>query len=158
MTTLFVTKTPLLWSALLWLLLLSACSTPGPMGKAGFDESFARTIEIEETLEHYVRCHVNAGTYMEGEMALFAVHKGVLVVTDKRLIFAQWNSDEHYYQPQMWIHYKDIKRLKKQNDTLLQYIAIEGPDNSKNTYNLPGNDVEIIYKKIMDQIKSTGRK
>jgi len=85
-------------------------------------------------------------------MASIPVHEGVLVMTDHRLIFSQWNDMEQRYQPLIWILYKDIKKIKKQNDSLLKFVAIEGPGGSKNSYHMPGNDVDIIYTKIRERV------
>ena len=140
------------WLLLVSLTLISGCTSFGPKGTENFDHTFSRTIEPEELLEHYTRCNVYAGTYMEGEMASVPVFEGMLVVTDHRLIFTQWDKSEQRYKPLIWIQYKDIKKAKKQNDSLLQYVAIVGPDNSKNTYHIPGQDVEWVYQKIREQV------
>ncbi len=133
---------------------LSGCSSLGPVGAPGFDEEFSRTIVPGEQLEHYAPCNLYAGTYMDGKPYTVPVYDGVLVVTDQRIIFTQWDESEKYYKPLIWIKYGDIRRVKKQHDSLLRYVAVEGHDMSKNAYHMMGPSVDLVYEKIRESIKT----
>ncbi len=143
---------------ILALSILVGCSSFEPKGSTHFDESFSKSLDPVETLLHFANCNLTAGTYMEGEMTLYSTYEGVLLITDHRVMFTQWNEAEEYYEPLIWILYPDIARIKKHNDILLRYIAIEGPEKSKNTYNLSEADVKKIYKIIMKYIANNHQK
>ncbi|MCF6217484.1 MAG: hypothetical protein L3J62_01065 [Gammaproteobacteria bacterium] len=139
---------------LVLLLILSGCTSLGPVGAPGFDDEFSRTIAPGEQLEHYAPCYLYAGTYMDGKPFTVPVYEGVLVMTDQRIIFTQWDASEKYYKPRVWIKLSDIRRVKKQHDSLLRYVAVEGRDMSRNAYHMMGPSVDLVYEKIRASVKS----
>lgn len=138
-----------------YLLVLAGCSTLGPIESPNFDAAFSRTLEAEEQLIYFAKCDANADTYMENEIVSTLVYTGVLLLSNKRLIFTQWSKKEQRYIPLAWIQYADIKNLKKKNTPLIQYVAVRGVDESKNAYFMTEQDVDQVYEILRDQIKKS---
>ena len=150
------------WLLLVSLTLISGCTSFGPKGTENFDHTFSRTIEPEELLEHYTRCNVYAGTYMEGEMASVPVFEGMLVVTDHRLIFTQWDKSEQRYKPLIWIQYKDIKKAigltgkiskLSKNSLLIEVLSENQLTKLKNIKKVEGHVVTVQPYKTLNFVK-----
>ena len=135
------------------ILLLVGCTSFEPIGSRNFDSSFSRTLVQGERLHYYAHCDLHVGTYMENEIASIPVYEGVLLLTNTRAIFTQWDSKEDRYKPMAWILYSDIKKIKKKNSILIRYIAIMGADDSKNAYFMSENDVTEVYDLMRNMIK-----
>lgn len=143
-------------SYLKWLLILgvlSGCTTPGPIGTPRFDPHYRQTLEQGEVMLFSAQSELIAGTYMEGEMETYPSYNGVLLLTDQRLLFGIWNETQKRYEPLIWTTYSHIAQVKKQNNTLLQYIAMIATDDSKFTYMLSRKNVDQAHRVLLDQIR-----
>lgn len=146
-----------IWLSLLMLLctsiLLSGCKSYGPIGTPDFDPGYSRTLQENERMLFATRAELLQGTYMEEEHELFQSYRGVLLLTNERMLFAEWNEQQRRYKPAVWTGYSDIAKVKKHNNILLQYIAIIATDGSKFTYMLGTSNVDEAYGILMEQIQ-----
>lgn len=140
---------PLVLISVLW---LAACAGPGPIGTPNFDPSYRRTLEQGESLVFSASSVLVAGTYMEGEVASYPSYQGVLLLTDRRLLFAQWNGQQRRYEPLIWTDYADFTRVKRHNTALLRYVAMTATDGNKFAYMLSKDDVEPAYETLLARI------
>jgi hypothetical protein len=145
------------WLGLLMLLcapvLLSGCKNYGPIGTPNFDPTYSRTLEENEQLLFSAQTELVDGTYMEGEEKSYPSYDGVLLLTNKRMLFALWNENQQRYEPSIWTGYPYIAQVKMHNNILLQYIAIVATDGSKFTYMLAKKSVDSAYAILMEQIQ-----
>lgn len=133
--------------------LLSGCAGSGPIGTPHFDPTYSSTLEKEEQLLFSTLTELVVGTYMEAEIKSYPSYRGVLLLTSKRMLFAQWNEKQKRYEPLIWTAYSDIAQVKWFNNILLQYIAIIATDGSKFTYMLDRKDVDPAYAVLRGQIQ-----
>ena len=147
------------WLGLLILLcaavLLSGCKSYGPIGTPNFDPTYSRTLEKNEQLLFSAPTELMMGTYMEGEEELFPLNRGVLLLTNERMLFAAWNEKQQRYEPSIWTGYPYIAQVKMHNNLLLQYIAIVAADGSKFTYMLGMKSVDPAYAILIEQIQNS---
>jgi hypothetical protein len=134
------------------ILLLSGCSSYGPIGTPDFDPTYSRTLDDDEQLLFSSPTELVDGTFMEGEMAGYASYEGVLLLTDKRVLFAEWNKKQQRYEPALWTGYANIAQLKMHNNILMQYIAIVATDGSKFSFMLGKQSVDPAYAILMKHI------
>lgn len=137
---------------LMMALMLGACASPGPMGTPTFDPSYRRTLEQGEVLLFSASAVLVAGTYMEGEVASYPSYQGALLLTDRRLLFAQWDGKQKRYEPLIWTAYADFARVKRHNTALLRYVAMTATDGNKFAYMLSKDDVEPAYETLLARI------
>jgi len=144
------------WPGLLILLavfiLLPGCKNYGPIGTAGFDPTYSRTLEKNERLLFSTNTNLVDGTYMEGEEEAYPYFSGVLLLTEERMLFAMWNEKQQRYEPSFWTGYLHIAQVKMHNNILLQYIAIVAKDGRKFTYMLNRDSVDPAYAILMERI------
>ena len=133
-------------------LMLAACKSYGPIGTPDFDPTYGRTLEKNEQLLFSSWAELVDGTFMEGEMAAHPSYEGVLLLTDKRVLFAVWNDKQQRYRPALWTDYSGIAQLKMHNNNLLQYIAIVAADGSKFSFMLGKQTVDAAYAVLMEHI------
>jgi hypothetical protein len=133
-------------------LLLPGCKSYGPMGTSNFDPTYSRTLEKNEQLLFSSWTELIDGTFMQGELAAYPSYEGVLLLTDKRVLFAVWNKRQQRYEPALWTSYTDIMQLKMHNNILLQYIAIVAADGSKFSFMLGKQSVDPAYSILMQHI------
>lgn len=134
-------------------LLLHGCKSYGPIGTPNFDSTFSRTLEKNEQLLFSAQTDLVAGTYMEREEKLLPMRSGMLLLTDRRMMFTSWNESQQRYEPEIWTGYSSIARVKMHNNILLKYIAIIATDGSKFTYMLNSKTVEQANTVLMEQIQ-----
>jgi hypothetical protein len=134
-------------------LALSGCKSYGPVGAPDFDPTYSLTLEKNEQLLFSSWTEFVDGTYMEGEEEPRTSYIGVILLTDKRMMFAQWNENQHRYEPLIWTGYPYIAQVKMHNNILLQYIAIVATDGSKFTYMLDKQSVDTAYEILMEKIR-----
>lgn len=134
-------------------LLLHGCKSYGPIGAPDFDPTFSRTLEKNEKLLFSAQTDLVAGTYMEKEEKLLPMKGGMLLLTDRRMMFASWNGNQKRYEPEIWTDYPFISRVKMHNNVLLKYIAIIATDGSKFTYMLNSKTIEQANSILMEQIQ-----
>ena len=137
----------------LTILLISGCATRGPIGSELFDPTFQGVIEPDEKILFFAPSRIRIGSFMEGKMRSFPEAPGILIMTQQRWLFVVWKDRKRNYEPLGWISYGDIKRVKKHNNILLQYIALMGSDGSKNTYVLSPENTEKAHALLVEQIK-----
>lgn len=135
------------------ILLLQGCKSYGPIGTPDFDPTFSRTLEKNEQLLYSAQTNLVAGTFMEAEEKLYPVKSGMLLLTDKRMMFTFWNEKQRRYEPDIWMSYPAIGRVKMHNNILLKYIAIITTDGSKFTYMLNSKTVEQAHSVLLEQIQ-----
>jgi hypothetical protein len=133
-------------------ILLSGCKSYGPIGSPNFDPTYSRTLEKNEQLLFSSWAELIDGTFMEGELEAYPSYEGVLLLTDKRVLFAVWNKRQQRYEPALWSGYPDIAQLKMHNNNLLQYIAIVSEDGSKFSFMLGKQSVDSAYAVLMAHI------
>jgi hypothetical protein len=133
-------------------ILLSGCSSYGPIGTPDFDPAYSRTLDKNEQLLFSSPTELVDGTFMEGEMAGYPSYEGVLLLTDKRVLFAAWNKKQQRYEPALWTGYANIAQLKMHNNILMQYIAIVAMDGSKFSFMLGKQSVDPAYAILMEHI------
>lgn len=136
-------------------LLLPGCKSYGPIGTPNFDPTFSRSLEKNEQLLFSAQTDLIAGTYMEREEKLLPMKGGMLLLTDRRMVFASWNEKQQRYEPEIWTGYPFIARAKMHNNVLLKYIAIIATDGSKFTYMLNSKTVEQANSVLMEQIQKS---
>ncbi len=136
-------------------LLLHGCKSYGPIGTPDFDPTFSRTLEKNEQLLFSAQTDLAAGTYMEKEEKLLPMKGGMLLLTDRRMMFASWNEKQQRYEPEIWTAYPFITRVKMHNNILLKYIAIITAEGSKFTYMLNSKTVEPANSVLMEQIQKS---
>jgi hypothetical protein len=90
---------------------------------------------------------------MEGEEEPHLSFDGVLLLTNERMLFVQWNEQQQRYEPSVWTGYPYIAQVKMHNNILLQYIAIIATDGSKFTYMLGKKSVDSAYAILMENIQ-----
>lgn len=134
-------------------LLLHGCKSYGPVGAPNFDPTFSRALEKNEQLLFSAQTDLVAGTFMEREEKLLPMKSGILLLTDRRMMFASWNENQKRYEPEIWAGYPFIARVKMHNNVLLKYIAIITKDGSKYTYMLNSKTVEQANSVLMEQIQ-----
>jgi hypothetical protein len=133
-------------------ILLSGCSSYGPIGTPDFDPTYSRTLDKNEQLLFSSPAELVDGTFMEGEMAAYSSYEGMLLLTDKRVLFAVWNKKQQRYEPALWTGYPDIAQLKMHNNILLQYIAIVATDGKKFSFMLGKQSVDPAYAILLEHI------
>jgi hypothetical protein len=131
-------------------ILLAGCKSYGPIGASNFDPTYSRTLENNEQLQFSSWAELVDGTFMEGEMALYPTYEGVLLLTDKRVLFAIWNTKQQRYEPVLWTGYSGIAQLKMHNNNLMQYIAIVAEDGSKFSFMLGKHNVDSAYAVLLE--------
>jgi hypothetical protein len=129
--------------------LLTGCKSYGPIGTANFDPTYSRTLEKNEQLLFSSWTELIDGTFMEGELVAYPSYEGVLLLTDKRVLFAVWNKKQQRYEPALWAVYSSIVQYKMHNNNLLQYIAIAAADGSKFSFMLGRQSVDSAYAVLM---------
>jgi len=140
------------------LALTVGCTTPaGPIGSEGFNPEFPQSVKSGEEILFYGRSEFLKGTFAEDELARQRATEGVLVLTDKRIIFARWNDTIERYKTSYWQHYFDSWKLKKHNSALLQYVAITNRNGSKNTFFLTRENIEKAYAIIANKGSMQGQ-
>ena len=132
--------------------LLSGCKSYGPIGTPDFDPTYSRTLDANEQLLFSSWTELIDGTFMNGELEAYPSYEGVLLLTDKRVLFAVWNKKQQRYEPALWTGYPDIMQLKMHNNNLLQYIAIVVADGSKFSFMLGKQSVDSAYGVLMEHI------
>lgn len=136
--------------------LISGCHSYGPIGSPNFDPAYSRTLEINERLLFTTPVGLVTGTYMEGEEdESFPAFTGMLLLTDQRVLFAQWNGKQQRYEPTIWTGYPYIAQVKMHNNVLLQYIAVAATDGSKMTYMLDKSSVESAYAILLEHVQKS---
>ena len=144
------------WTSLLILicvaLLLSGCKSYGPIGAPDFDPTYKRTLEKNERLLFSSWTELVDGTYMEGEQEDRKSYEGVMLLTNDRIMFAQWNVKQQRYDPAVWTGYANIAQTKMHNNILMQYIAIATTDGTKFTFMLDPKSVESANAILLDKI------
>ena len=147
------------WTSLLILicvaLLLSGCKSYGPIGAPDFDPTYKRTLEKNERLLFSSWTELVDGTYMEGEQEARKSYDGVMLLTNDRIMFAQWNVKQQRYEPAVWTDYANIAQTKMHNNILMQYIAIATTDGTKFTFMLDTKSVDFAYAILMENIKKS---
>ena len=147
------------WPVLLILLCaaisLSGCKSYGPIGTPDFDPTYSRTLEKNEQLLFSAPAELVNGTYMEGEEESYPSYRGMLLLTNERMLFVLWNEKQQRYEPLIWTGYTYIAQVKMHNNILLQYIAIVATDGSKITYMLDKTSVDPAYAILMEQIQNS---
>ena len=147
----------LLWQNLLIVLcaalLLSGCKSYGPIGAPDFDPTYKRTLEKNEQLLFSSWTELVDGTYMEGEQEARKSYDGVMLLTNDRIMFAQWNVKQQRYEPAVWTGYANIAQTKMHNNILMQYIAIATTDGIKFTFMLDTKSVEAANAILLEKIK-----
>jgi hypothetical protein len=145
------------WVSLLILIgvTLSGCKSYGPLGAPDFDPTYKRTLEKNEQLLFSSWTELVDGTYMEGEQEDRKSYEGVMLLTNERILFAQWNEKHQRYEPAIWTGYSNIARVKMHNNILMQYIAIMAKDGTKFTFMLGTKSVESASPILMEQIGKT---
>ena len=133
-------------------MLLPGCKSYGPIGTANFDPTYSRTLENNEQLLFSSWAELIDGTFMNGELEAYPSYEGVLLLTDKRVLFAVWNRKQERYEPALWTGYSNIMQLKMHNNNLLQYIAIVAEDGSKFSFMLGKQSVDSAYDVLMEHI------
>jgi hypothetical protein len=133
-------------------MLLSGCKSYGPIGTPNFDSTYSRTLETNEQLLFSSWAELIDGTFMEGELDAYPSYEGVLLLTDKRVLFAVWNKKQQRYEPALWTGYPSIAQLKMHNNIMLQYIAIVAADGSKFSLMLGKQSVDSAYAILMEHI------
>jgi hypothetical protein len=133
-------------------LLLSGCKSYGPLGAPDFDPTFARTLEKNEQLLFSSWAELVDGTYMEGEQEARTSYEGVMLLTNDRIMFGQWNVKQQRYEPAVWTGYADIAKTKMHNNILMQYIAIATTDGTKFTFMLDPKSVEAANAILLEKI------
>jgi hypothetical protein len=133
-------------------ILLTGCKSYGPIGAPDFDPTYSRTLENDEQLLFSSWAELVDGTFMEGEMAQYPSYEGVLLLTDKRVLFAEWNAKQQRYVPALWTGYSGIAQLKMHNNILMQYIAIVAEDGSKFSFMLGRQSVDSAYAVLLEHI------
>jgi hypothetical protein len=131
-------------------MLLSGCKSYGPIGAPDFDPTYSRTLEKNEQLLFSSWTELVDGTFMEGELEAYPSYEGVLLLTDKRMLFAVWNKKQQRYEPALWTGYPNIVQLKMHNNNLLQYIAVVADDGSKFSFMLGKQSVDPAYAIVME--------
>jgi hypothetical protein len=131
---------------------LSGCKSYGPIGAPDFDPTYSRSLEKNEQLLFSSWTELIDGTFMEGELEAYPSYEGVLLLTDKRVLFAVWNQKQQRYEPALWTGYPGIAQLKMHNNNLLQYIAIVAQDGSKFSFMLGKQSVDPAYAILMEHI------
>jgi len=131
-------------------MLLSGCKSYGPIGAPDFDPTYSRTLEKNEQLLFSSWTELVDGTFMEGELEAYPSYEGVLLLTDKRMLFAVWNKKQQRYEPALWTGYPNIVHLKMHNNNLLQYIAVVADDGSKFSFMLGKQSVDPAYAIVME--------
>lgn len=133
-------------------MLLPGCKSYGPIGTPDFDPAYSRTLEKNEQLLFSSWAELVDGTFMEGELEAYSSYEGVLLLTDKRVLFAVWNKRQQRYEPALWSGYTGIAQLKMHNTNLMQYIAIVATDGSKFSFMLGKQSVDSAYAILMEHI------
>jgi hypothetical protein len=133
-------------------LLLSGCKSYGPLGAPDFDPTFKRTLEKNEQLVFSSWTELVDGTYMEGEQEDRKSYEGVMLLTNERIMFGQWNVKQQRYEPAVWTAYADIAKTKMHNNILMQYIAIVTTDGTKFTFMLDPKSVEAANAILLEKI------
>jgi hypothetical protein len=145
-----------LWQNLLIVLctalLLSGCKSYGPIGTPDFDPTYKRTLENNEKLLFSSWAELVDGTYMDGEQEDRKSYEGVMLLTNERILFGQWNVKQQRYEPAVWTDYANITQTKMHNNILMQYIAIVTTDGTKFTFMLNPKSVESGFPILMEQI------
>lgn len=131
-------------------MLLAGCKSYGPIGAPDFDPTYSRTLEKNEQLLFSSWTELVDGTFMEGELEAYPSYEGVLLLTDKRMLFAVWNKKQQRYEPALWTGYPNIVQLKMHNNNLLQYIAVIADDGSKFSFMLGKQSVDPAYAIVME--------
>lgn len=129
-----------------------SCKSYGPIGTSNFDSTYSRTLETNEQLLFSSWAELVDGTFMEGELEAYPSYEGVLLLTDKRVLFAVWNKKQQRYEPALWTDYPNIAQLKMHNNIMLQYIAIVAEDGSKFSFMLGKQSVDSAYAILMEHI------
>ena len=142
------------WVSLLILigLTLSGCKSYGPLGAPDFDPTFKRTLEKNEQLLFSSWTDLVDGTYMEGEQEDRKSYEGVMLLTNERILFGQWNVKQQRYVPAIWTDYANIAQTKMHNNILMQYIAIVTTDGTKFTFMLDTKSVEAGNAILLEKI------
>lgn len=142
------------WVSLLILIgvTLSGCKSYGPLGAPDFDPTYKRTLEKNEQLLFSSWTELVDGTYMEGEQEARTSYEGVMLLTNDRIMFGQWNVKRQRYEPAVWTGYADIAKTKMHNNILLQYIAIATTDGTKFTFMLDPKSVEAANAILLEKI------
>jgi hypothetical protein len=135
--------------------LLTGCKSYGPIGAPDFDSSYSRTLEKNEQLLFSSWTELVDGTYMEAEQEARASYEGVMLLTNERILFAQWNEKQQRYEATVWASYPDIAQTKMHNNILMQYIALRAKDDTKFTFMLDKKSVESAYAILMEQIRKS---
>jgi hypothetical protein len=135
--------------------LLTGCKSYGPIGAPDFDSSYSRTLEKNEQLLFSSWTELVDGTYMEAEQEARASYEGVMLLTNERILFAQWNEKQQRYEPAVWTRYPGIAQTKMHNNILMQYIAIRAKDDTKFTFMLGTKSVGVAFPILMKQIGKT---
>ena len=130
--------------------LMAGCESYGPIGAANFDPTYSRTLETNEQLLFSSQTELIDGTFMEGELVAYPSYQGVLLLTDKRVLFAVWNKKQQRYEPALWTAYSSIMQYKMHNNNLLQYIAIAANDGSKFSFMLGRHNVDSAYAVLLE--------
>ena len=133
-------------------MLLPGCTSYGPIGTPNFDPTYGRTLEKNEQLLFSSWTELIDGTFMNGELEAYPSYEGVLLLTDRRVLFAVWNQKQQRYEPALWTGYDGIAQLKMHNNILLQYIAIVAADGSKFSFMLGKQSVDSAYGVLMGHI------
>ncbi|MEO8343266.1 MAG: hypothetical protein ABI536_05550 [Gallionella sp.] len=135
--------------------LLTGCKSYGPLGAPDFDPTYSRTLEKNEQLLFSSWTELVDGTYMEAEQEARASYEGVMLLTNERILFAQWNEKQQRYEPAVWTRYPGIAQTKMHNNILMQYIAIRAKDDTKFTFMLGMKSVGVAFPLLMEQIGKT---
>lgn len=147
------------WLGLMLLLcvaiLLTGCKSYGPVGTPNFDPTYSLTLEKNEQLLFSGWTELVNGTYMEGEEESHPSYLGVILLTNERMLFVQWNEKQQRYEPLIWTGYPYIAEVKMHNNILLQYIAMVATDGSKFTYMLDKKSVDSAYAILIEQIQKS---
>ena len=133
-------------------LLLSGCKSYGPIGAPDFDPTYKRTLEKNEQLLFSSWTELVDGTYMEGEQEARKSYGGVMLLTNDRIMFGQWDVKQQRYVPAVWTGYANIAQTKMHNNILMQYIAIATTDGTKFTFMLDPKNVEAANAILLEKI------
>lgn len=134
----------------LLVLLLSGCTSKGPINSLKFDNRFTGVISSAENILLYGPTEVRVGTYMENEIKMVPSYNGVMVLTNHAIRFLHWDAEEKNYRVQVHLPYTDLKQAKYEFNTLISsFVAVRATNGDAFAFMLSDEMVKVTYRFLM---------
>lgn len=132
------------------LLLLSACTSRGPINTPHFDSRFTSVISEQENILLYSACELRAGTYMEGEIKMVPSYQGLMLLTNEFIRFLSWDAKAEVYRIEMELPYHQLLQSKYEFNTLISsFVAIRARNGEAYAFMIADEMVKITYRFLL---------